>query len=367
MSTKNNNHSNNSISNSNLTGHMSDEFHIKSHLNSSLDLREIKVSEELIQRTLKAIKEEESDRIDKDVTEDSLQSPHKRIEWIKYARILAGTAAAVIILVVGINSAGMGKKGSPDMNVSIVSEKSAEDRIMASDSTGTAAAGMETNESEGEAPKFKEFAMSKDSDPSSEAANEEDASTDSSALADSNDTSVLKNSASPTASADTYAFNDRSSSDSAQSPGPTNMPGGYHAEAGTGSAEEQMGIAAIAGDGNLAENLSFQDIVPATLVQISSITITDVTDKRETALTMQVDIQDFYNTLEQQKYSTGTAIDNSYRYTIKAYDSDSKGLFTLEVGDTVTISPVQDGKQEENVYQTSNSEAFLKLITAYCK
>lgn len=71
-----------------------DELNIKSHLNTSLELEGISVSEDLINRTLDAIKKEETKIKD--------DGPLSFVR--KHGKLLATVAAAVILLVVGINA-----------------------------------------------------------------------------------------------------------------------------------------------------------------------------------------------------------------------------------------------------------------------
>ena len=71
-----------------------DELKIKSHLNTSLDLIGISVSEDLINRTLAAIKEQALSGED-EVTQTSIMKPTKKIiAWNRYIRGFAGVAAA---------------------------------------------------------------------------------------------------------------------------------------------------------------------------------------------------------------------------------------------------------------------------------
>jgi len=81
---------------------------IRSHLNTSLEQDGISVSEELIHRTLEAIKKE-SNR-----SEDSSKINHRNkiVSWKKYATSIAALAAAAIILVAGSN--WMSSIGSKD-------------------------------------------------------------------------------------------------------------------------------------------------------------------------------------------------------------------------------------------------------------
>lgn len=369
MSTNNRNNSKNRISESNFTGHESDEFNIKSHLNTSLDIDGINVTEELIQKTLNAINDSETDLTKDKVTadKDSIPGRSRKAMVLKYSRIFAGVAAAVIILVIGINNVGIGKKGSSDMNYSLMSEGTAADKTTASESTDQASTDMQLGGTqEGESPKAKKFAVSEDTDMGSGSANES-ALANGSETSGSSDASTTSDTTTPAATADTYVYNDRSSTASAQSPGPTNTPTDSNTADTAGDADTQMGIAAGTEAVTTTANLTFQDIAPAKLIQITSITITDVTADKKTSLTIQSDIQNFYDTLEQQQFHAGTASDNSFRYTIKVYGSDSQDLFTMKVGDTVTISPAPDEADSKGIYIAPDKDAFLKLISTFCK
>ena len=79
-----------------------DELNIKSHLNTSLDLSGISVSEDLINRTLAAIKEQAISS--EEVTKTDDLAPRKKIiAWNRYIRGFAGVAAAALIVVIGYN------------------------------------------------------------------------------------------------------------------------------------------------------------------------------------------------------------------------------------------------------------------------
>lgn len=81
-----------------------DELNIKSHLNASLELGGISVSEDLISRTLDAIKLKEAEVLD--VGKDDMDYK-KPIHLYKYTRTLVTLAAAALILVVGLNAIRM--------------------------------------------------------------------------------------------------------------------------------------------------------------------------------------------------------------------------------------------------------------------
>jgi hypothetical protein len=80
-----------------------DDMNIKKHLNTSLDLDGISVSEELFQRTLAAIKEQQVQREEHGASEGEDKFGRKIVAWNRYVRSIAGVAAALILVVVGYN------------------------------------------------------------------------------------------------------------------------------------------------------------------------------------------------------------------------------------------------------------------------
>ena len=77
-----------------------DELNIKSHLNTSLEADEISVSENLISRTLDAIRLNESNDSDR----DKGNNKYKRPLLFRHNRTLVTVAAAALILVVGFSA-----------------------------------------------------------------------------------------------------------------------------------------------------------------------------------------------------------------------------------------------------------------------
>ncbi|TAH73835.1 MAG: hypothetical protein EWM47_02195 [Anaerolineaceae bacterium] len=85
-----------------------DKFNIKSHLNRSLEAEGISVSEDLISRTMDAIKLQEAKDLDKNKDNNKDNLVYKKPIFIyRHARTLVTVAAAVLILVVGINAIRM--------------------------------------------------------------------------------------------------------------------------------------------------------------------------------------------------------------------------------------------------------------------
>lgn len=78
-----------------------DGLNIKSHLNASLEAEGISISEDLINRTLKAIKQQEAENLD---TDKRYKENEKPISFYRNIRTLITVAAAALILVAGLNA-----------------------------------------------------------------------------------------------------------------------------------------------------------------------------------------------------------------------------------------------------------------------
>ena len=103
-----------------------DELNIRSHLNTSLEADEISVSEDLISRTLDAIRLNESNDSDKDKGKNK---DHKPL-FFRHTRTFVTAAAAVLVLVVGLSVL----KNSP---IEMKSQTSKSDDSVDFDAAGT--------------------------------------------------------------------------------------------------------------------------------------------------------------------------------------------------------------------------------------
>lgn len=111
-----------------------DDMNIKLHLNTSFDVEGIQVSEDLINRTLNAIRVQATETLHKENLAEKKE--HKVLHWNRYVRSFASVAAAVLILFVGYNAVrmlgsekqnNMSTKGSPsyDSQANMESEMTA--------------------------------------------------------------------------------------------------------------------------------------------------------------------------------------------------------------------------------------------------
>ncbi len=112
-----------------------DELNIKSHLNTSLDMEGISVSEDLINRTLLAIKNQSKEAL---AASDTVKKQERKvIPWLRYTRNIAVVAAAGLILIIGYN--GLGRMGSKSDNAKMSGDRSSGYNMAAPE--GTAAEG----------------------------------------------------------------------------------------------------------------------------------------------------------------------------------------------------------------------------------
>ena len=78
------------------------DSNIKSHLNNSLDTKGIHVSDDLVQRTLQAIRNDEMNQEESDALKAEAGNEKKKIDWKRSTRRFAGVVAAGIVLIAGI-------------------------------------------------------------------------------------------------------------------------------------------------------------------------------------------------------------------------------------------------------------------------
>lgn len=83
----------------NYNNNKNNDLNIKAHLDASLDLTGISVSEELINKTLSAIKSNTSEMTD--LVDKDLNTNNKIISWNRYVHSFAKVAAVVLIVAAG--------------------------------------------------------------------------------------------------------------------------------------------------------------------------------------------------------------------------------------------------------------------------
>lgn len=318
-----------------------DDMKIKSHLNASLDLSGISVSEDLINRTLEAIKKQTAQQQITEVSQTSMEEEHKKvIPWNRYIRTFAGVAAAAIVIVAGygiINSGMMGSKKSASTNdtasMDMAYETTAADSTMSTaDATATQdiTATTDTATEEAAVTNEQENALSAQDDNSEEALQF-------------------------TITAD------------------TGMAAADAEEGATGSVgDTTVGATAPMLKGAVSESpLAFRDIFPAEPTQVNSITVTDLVNVSSFTLTLQEDILDFYTVMDQQQFTYSTETAAEAAYTIEITTAPEEALYSMTIGDHITVNYSGGGVSSQSLYDAVDMEALkqslIDLLTKYSR
>ncbi len=324
-----------------------DELNIKSHLNTSLDLSGISVSEDLINRTLAAIKEQ-SENSPEEAKTSSQELGKKVIPWNRYVRGFAGVAAAVIIVAVGYNiiqQAPFGAKKSADMVRPELTASSQENSTM-----------MATTE---EAP----AAESSTSDSSTTAKDEEDVQF--TITAETSDAQLK---------ADVSEENKDASDNSAEAGnGQTDSSVeeeqpevyGTEGEASDGTVSTRK-FATVAGTTNDTTTYSFRDIFISSPEQAEYIKITDNRNDTQVILTNLDDIEEFYIIMDSHQFtSTGNDSMIDSNYTIEMNSSALETLYTMFVGNNLTVRCTQGENTVENIYYVVDDTTFKQELEEF--
>lgn len=302
-----------------------DDMKIKSHLNTSLDLSGICVSEELIQKTLQAINEQPS-------TNPEQHENHKftiinTIPWNRYVRGLTGVAAAALLLFVGYhiaNSMGGGSSNGDMGNrkADMVREESVKHEIFYT-AEDTADDSKGSSEGAGAKNDLTEFKMGT----TKEAETEMDIATSEKGA----------------------------DQESMQEVAPMS-PSQYDA------GEENL---SIAGGSVQAITASFEDLCSLTAEQTKRITITDEINQTSLTLTNQTDIGEFYSLMERYQYgdTTGEYDDNLY-YTIEI-EGNEDAYYRIQIDAAIAVEYRGGEISSMSNHSILNQEELLRELNVF--
>lgn len=288
---------------------------IKSHLENSLDLNKIQVSEELIQRTLEAVKKAEAEKHaeEKDVITDqksqfSKYSSDKTIQWNKIVRQVAGVAAAILIV------AGFGMLSQMDLGMGKKSANSMMDAATAPETTANDdQAKMDSN---GGKYNLGQAYTANDSATSSDSGAQEDG-------------------AAP------------------ESKGDSNIEPEQSAEK---SNEENNNI--------ITSKLS--EIFFGTPSEIKYLRITNASTNEEIILTNQKSIDGFYSMMQQYTFKNSSVAPTKQLFLIEAKSSKPEGdIYDLVIGDTISVTHKEKNTTGYGVYTVDNPQLMLQNITDF--
>lgn len=301
-----------------------DDMMLKSHLNASLDKDKINVSEELINRTLAAIKSQQSSQ--DSLTNNHSPSVNRVVPFSRYVRSFAGVAAAALILVVGIGAfmtLGGAKK----------------DMEKGSDNSSHIFAGKEADRAE--SADYKDTAKSEDSAYFPQDRVEDTAN--GMAILDSfdakEDKAPSKSNNSASDNMDEYVSSD------------DRLDG-----------DRDLSLEAQHSEEDYRLLLTFSDILPTELEEVENITINIVNE--DTIYDIDsTRYKDMYSLFSQYTYSN---IDEPAGEVIYAIIIDSsKGSNQINIGDSVSVKDLNSDVDYSRTYNISDYQQFIAEIKAF--
>ncbi len=316
-----------------------DELNIKSHLNDSLDLSGISVSEDLINRTLAAIKEQSLSNEDEATNTSITKSTKKIVSWNRYVRGFAGVAAAVVIVVVGYNliqSIPIGMKKSND---------TAKPEMAVTMDSAAGIASTERIAEEDDNQSFNTFEVNEKPDDvqytiTAEVGALEEPYEDNGSSDDLFEGALTKEVVPSTTDED---FNNDSQSI---------------------ASTQELGAAAFDTGDRIIYN--FRQIFIPTPEQAEYITISDNQSETSIKLTQPDDIEAFYFVMDSYQYSNSgndSLIDPNY--SVEMNSPELGTLYTILVGRNLTVSYIQGTDTVENTYYIVEDAEFKQDLAEF--
>lgn len=326
-----------------------DDMNIKSHLNASLDLSGISVTEDLINRTLEAVKKNSSEqktagyrtaaqktsvRPGTAGTKGNLEAGHRKIIlWNRYTRTFAGVAAAAIVVIAGYGLMSSGLfSGRMKDNMNSGTAMMAENN-----SAPEEAAGNSTLEAAEQEVRDDVSITSEEIDTSSSpAADDTDSGNKSTIQFDSVQYSIKADMEKEASGSDTDSGDD----DEIYGASPAGSAGGgadgYAGGRNAASPEASSGEADRKGT-EAQSVLSFRDIFPADPAKAQLITITDEVSRTFIKLATRSEIDDFYKLMDQQQFVYAKEADINFDYSIVMTADPENINYTMLIGKHIAV------------------------------
>lgn len=293
-----------------------DELNIKSHLNTSLELNGIRVTEDLIQRTLKAVNQQRECEV------EPTTLPRKNFRWDRYVRGIAGVAAAILVVMLGYSVAkdvpmGAKKDAAPNENF-MAAEKS-------TDSVAPEQAEPEMGSLSQEEPDMIEEAAITD---------------------DTADTKYSINATEKMNDEQVYGTTD-GTTDAGR-----NLASDYN------TSEEEQG--ALRNDFDGQQELNFQDISILTPEQLKEVTITNKAKGLTITLTDYEQIQDFYTKMGNYTFIVASDASTDRYYSVELDSStQEESFYTILIGENITVRYQKGADIVETIYDSTDYENFI--------
>jgi hypothetical protein len=313
-----------------------DDMKIKSHLNTSLDLSGISVSEDLINRTLEAIKKQPAETQGSQVEKE--ETTNKVIPWNKYVRGFAGVAAAVLVIVAGYNllSRGTMKYSKSDNSA---------DSSVAEEFTTMDAVTEETAEED----------MSFSSATESTTADEGTADTE---AADSNEQLAVTENEIQASRKYTIAADISFEMDEDKS-----VTGSDGVVAGGEGSVEPESPAQRNGDGVIL--LSFREIFLPDPSQAEYIEITDDVNNTSITLVTPEEILEFYTMMDKHQFTYSDGTSSEQNYTVEVKNPIPETLYTMTIGETIIIQYNSGENVSESRYSSTDAELLQQNLEEF--
>ncbi len=369
-------------SKNNYSDHENDDLNIKLHLNTSFDLSGINVSEELINKTLEAIKEREPEK-------QREQKINRKLSIYKNAYRIAGACAAVLVVAAGIHFMGTtgGKKADLnnsnlfvafDTSLDASSNTTGNSAEKKDGNAGAASVGEKEMQSSSETPKEAEQPLFDDTALSSaEADNVQSEYNFKSTLQGNADASVVEGTDNSGTEASSDIKTEAGNGMKSASQGSEIESSKEEAADNREMAAADQGTRKDTNDANKkdavllfrgveTDDIAFRDIFLADPQQAEYIQIKDVENNSVIQLKSQEQIIDFYSIMEKYKYSKGTdaPVTQSYVIEVKSQQTEEV-LYTLEIGDAITISKEAGDEISEMNYMVDDEEALIQSINSF--
>jgi len=339
-----------------------DDLNIKAHLNNSLELSRISVSEDLILRTLDAIKEQSPGSTDNSDKISVKQPGSKIIPWNRHIRGFAAACAAVILVVTGyaaIRQFPVGMKSAAD---SATQEYNLMSKEEASESTDTTAkSDMNTDE----APTADTAAVGEAEIASSESAANYSLTAEPYGAADGALGALAKDNAADSATG--AIANDATESDTGANGTTAASDSNDMSISSEGiTGEEQKVSSALGTQDTEVVTYTFRDIFVPSPEQAEYITITDNRENTSVTLSEQSDIKAFYDIMDDHEF-TASGSDNtgSQDFSVEMKSLDTQALYTMLVGNYLTVRYTQGDTASEGIYYAVENELFQGDIETF--
>ena len=328
-----------------------DDMNIKSHLNTSLELDKISVSEDLINRTLDAIKKQSAEEGSKTAEAPGKESEQKKVSHLnRYVRGIAGIAAAGLVIFLGYsliqNFPGMigSKKNSEAPNYRYSKTGGITDECEPAKDYTSSTADTGVNQAAGEEKK---------DTAASEQQQDSQTKMDS---AESGEASDMAGAAS-TSAADGTSENQQDNSGVSIQSTFGEVPEADTAGTGGESKEAFTGVQA----------LTFRMVCVLTPEELSAVKITGKDKKGGTVTLSDPDsIKSFYAIMDQYTFTPTQVSSEDRDYTVYLEEQKPNGaIYTVSLGENVAVSST-DG-DDVRVYTASNYTALKKDMDSFLK